>query len=683
VITLYAKGQDVQVVDGPPVSPPVSSGSGVVTLYAKGQQVEVIDLAQPTFTLHTRQLNLSKMVQFYDWSAAGRYSRFIRNMRWSNTNPAANDIQITANDRTDSDYRLSGTYTLKVQINGEGEWVALATMAVAPGTVRKTFENVNMSAIPNGWHLFDIGLPTPSDGAVAVPYWMHVGAPTEQTWAPTQTGSYGIGREEGSVAKWGKAPVQLSGAGYPLKPRQFVPMTGHPARSTLYKRDIAPSINGDPPYLRTIEGGVKTCLNSHAYAWSSFIAKLPGVVLRDGPRGRGLVSGLTHIEIGRRGGIYALDCWRMVHVDTKGYVKTLLGWRHGENGLELVGDWSAIPAERHGLHEAWGFAWDKRTTAESALDTSILLDRGDGVMEHPHTVGPVVFIADSQNNRVLRAQFDPRDHTALPKVTEFISGLNDPWDVVYIGNGQIAVSERFAHRINVYDADSGAFVETLVQGVALSGTNKNRLVEVYGTLEQRRAATTVGPEGLFYLNGWLYFGSRAAQRVKRISLASRVIETVCDPYFDTSPGGSQFCKIAVRADGTVFASTWESGAKGGPRAYKPDGTVWSLQETGSSSLTEGRGGKWADVGYSTASAADDNRIVYSGADYGLAELSLALPSDPPLWDQTLVAAGKAEYERAGGRLTHGVGAFSDFGYPPPWGESVAMDYYFRAQGHVE
>jgi hypothetical protein len=686
MLTVYAKGQPVQVVDGAPVAPATSAVAGAVAVYTGGHEVEVRDIvAAPSpapVMLGSRALDVTKMVQFYDWSPAGRYTRSIPNVRLSNTNPAVNDIQITCHSSS-SGRRLGGTYSLTAQIGGEGPAILLAAMVVPAGTVRQTFLNVNLSALPNGWHLFDIACP---DDATVHPLWMHVGLPTVQTWAPLLTGSFAIDHEGGPIARWGKAPVQLDPVvkqqGYPLQSREWLPMAGHPASTSLYRRDLVPGINGDPPYLRTLDDGIKTCLNTHAYAWSNFIAKMPNVVPRDGSRGVGLVSGATHLQIGRRGGIYGLDCWRMFHIEPSGYVRTLLGWRHGDNGLEMVGDWSAIPVERRGLHESWGLTWDARTIAESALDTSLLLDRGDGVMEHPHKVGPVAFIADTQNNRILRVQFDPRSHDTPPKVTEFIVGLNDPWDVVY-RQGLIFVSERFAHRINSYNAITGAFVETIVQGAALSGVDKNRLLVVSGTLEQRRAEPCVGPEGLFILGDWLYFGSRAAQRVKRIHLVTRAIETACDPYFDTSPAGSQFCKIAVRSDGTVFAATWEVVAKGGPRAHKPDGTAWSIQEPGSTSVREGRGGLWADVGYNTAVAVDDFRIVYSGADYGLPELSLALPSDPPAYDKTRYKEGKRQYESAGYRLTHGIDAFGQWGLPPPWGKSAECDYYLQAQGHTQ
>lgn len=651
------------------------------TLYVPpGTTVEIIDRepapdpdpTNPTIgTLQARPLT-DRQIWFRAMHNGSRYTRAIANTLL----PRAAGVKIDIAVDNPADQWYSDSYT----ITCDGQPVG--TLPKPAGKYGSCI--VDLSAIDPGWHVFDVSPSSPASGETPIPYWMHVGDAQPQTWAPAQHGSFDL-VHGAKMARWGKVPATLDAGvqatGYPLAPRQWVPMTGHPDLKLMFRRDLVPGINGDPPYLHTLPGGQRTCLCTHAYAWASLVDRLPRIVLRDGPRGVGTVAGATHLQIGRRGGIYGLDSWRMFHVDPDGRVRTLLGWRHGDAGLEMVGDWSTIPAERHGLHEAWGGTWDLRTVAESALDTSLLLDRGDGTMEHPHTVGPTFFIADSQHNRVLRAQFSPRDHAAPPVVTEFLTGLADPWDVVYHG-GRIYVSERLAHRIAAYDATTGAYVETVVQGPAWSGVDKNRMVTVSGTLEQRRAALCVGPEGLYVLGDWLYYGSRASQRVKRIHLVSRVIEDVCDPYFDLSAGGSQYCKISVRSDGTVFASSWESGMKSGPRAHKPDGSVWAYQSGASSALKGGRGGNYADIGYSTASAVDDYRIVYSGADYGLVELSLAVPADPPAWDKNLYAAGRVEYEAAGYRLTHGVDGYGQWGYPLPWGASAAMAYYLTCHGHA-
>ena len=150
---------------------------------------------------------------------------------------------------------------------------------------------------------------------------------------------------------------------------------------------------------------------------------------------------------------------------------------------------------------------------------------------------------------------------------------------------------------------------------------------------------------------------------------------------------ANYCKIAV-SDGTfgprgsVFMATWENVKMGGPWGYRPDGAAFSVWTTASNVVREGKGGKWAGMGYSTACAIGQGRLICASADYGLAEISLALPGDVT-FNATMYSAGKGEYEKAGYRLTHGVDGFGQFGYPLPWGISAAMDYYLSSQGHVQ
>jgi hypothetical protein len=77
--------------------------------------------------------------------------------------------------------------------------------------------------------------------------------------------------------------------------------------------------------------------------------------------------------------------------------------------------------------------------------------------------------------------------------------------------------------------------------------------------------------------------------------------------------------------------------------------------------------------------------VCCGADYGMAEISMALPTDAPMPSSTqraLYHQGRTEYERKGYPLTHGIDGFGLFGYPLPWGESAAMDYFLSQHGHA-
>lgn len=607
---------------------------------------------------------MTALLFFREFHIGGRYTRNVANVMLPHER-----VPFLAEDRTPGAtprFKSAG-YTLLC----DGDPIARATPAA--GTAAGSFLP-NWAGVPDGWHLFDIA---PDDGPeVAHPFWMCMRRqPFAQTWAPAMAGSYHLD----GTARWAKMPATISGQGQPLAPRQALPFSNTPSASTLFRRNLVPTINGDPPYLRAMANGVKTCMNVHGYAWTTMLAKVPGVALRDGPRGIGTAVYITHMQVGRRGGVYCVDPWRVFHVDATGAVRTLFGWRSGEAGLEMVGDWSAIPEERRGLHEAWGKAWDERTIADAAADTSLLIDRGDGVLEHPHSAGPTLFVADTQNNRILKAVFDPRDHAKPPVITEFITGMADPFDVVYIGNGQIAVSERTAHRIDIYDAGTGAYVRELVKGAALSSVSKNREVTRLAPLEVIRAEDCVGPEGLFYQDGAVWFGSLAMGQVRKIDLLTGAVSVVCTPTLSSK---ALFMKIAVSDGttgprGTVFIAAWGHDKV----AHLPNGTRWGFWTAGSSVIPHGRGGKWTGLGYDTAIGVGAGRILLGSADYGLAEITQVQASDPPAINEALYSQGLKEYEAAGYRLTHGIDGHGQFGYPLPWGESGAMDYYLQAHGH--
>jgi hypothetical protein len=694
-VKVFAPGLSVQVIDGAPVMPSSASGSGVVKVYPQGLSVEVRDVvsANPVpVMLGSRALNMGKMVQFYDWSMAGRYVRHINNVRLSNTSAADNDIQITANDHTGVDYRLGGTYAITVRLGGEGQAITVASMMIPAGTERITFQNVNLNAIPSGWHLFDI---VPPDDATAHPYWMYVGANVPQTWAPVQTGSFGITHEDGPVARWGKVPVPIRPGKFTMSARDAVPFSHAATPSTLYRRNISPCINGDPFYLRAIPNdGRLTCLNSHAYDLNNVTDAIPDLVLRDGPFGVGTLAGATHLEYGtadipETGGfvdnLYFCDPWSMGKIryvrgdrSNSGEIVRLAGYRHGPNGLELLGDWSAVPVERRGFHELWGLAWDKRTYATDLTADPIPEERN----LRPHITGIVAFVSDSQRNRICKLEFDPRSHATPPKVTEHIVGMSDPWDVVCV-DGVLYTSERTANKITAWDASTGAFVRTVLQGAPGLANVVNRRPNGLVSIDLIRAQPVCQPEGLFYQDGWLYFASIVMGQVKRVHLTTGALEVVCT-WVPISK--SEFAKISV-SDGTfgprgsVFVSTWEVNRLGAPWAYLPNGMSWGIVTMTSTTVNSGPGGKWEGIGYSMASCVARGRLAYSGADYGIVELSLSQVGDVAI-NKTLYEQGKKEYDSAGYRLTHGHEGFGQWGQPLPWGLSAACDYYLTAQGHA-
>jgi len=616
---------------------------------------------------------------FRSFNGGSRYLRYIKNVVLG----ANEEIDFVADSRVSS---VTGAFNApSYSLTCDG--VVIATANPTAGSDHSTFA-VDLSGIADGWHLFDI---VPSTGSeTPVPMWMYVlksGTPAPQTWAPTQSGSFGHLREDKWVAKWGRVPAEITATGWPISLRETIPFDYSVKPAALWRNDLAPCINGDPPYLHRTETGILTCLGNHAYAWNNITAKVPPVVVRDGPRGVGTIVGATHVEMGSaapvetglRGNVYFTDSWRVGKVKPNGEVVTLAGHRHTLAGLELVGDWSAVPVDRQGFHELWGLTWDKRTFPINESAARIPSENN----ERPHITGVVAYVSDTQNNRICKLQFDPRSHATPPKITEFIVGLNDPWDVVY-KDGVIYVSERLSHRIAAYDATSGAYIRTVIQGAALSGLDRFRTVYSLAPLGTIRAQPCVAPEGLFVMDDWLYFGSVSMQQVKRVHLTSGEVRVCAN--LDDLPPKTNYLKIAVSDGtfgprGTVFASTWDVEQGGGPYCFLPDGTPWRIWAAGSHPFTEGRGGEWRGLGYSTAVGVSSGRLLCASADYGLVELSLAKPSDPPMINDKLYELGKVEYEEAGYRLTHGVDGYGQFGYLLPWGRSTAIDYYLTQHGH--
>jgi glucose/arabinose dehydrogenase len=79
----------------------------------------------------------------------------------------------------------------------------------------------------------------------------------------------------------------------------------------------------------------------------------------------------------------------------------------------------------------------------------------------PHLgAGPRAYVSDSQNNRICMLQFSGTMHSPKPKVTEFITGLMDPWDIVEWGD-ELIISEREANRIVAY-SKAGEYVRTRI-----------------------------------------------------------------------------------------------------------------------------------------------------------------------------------------------------------------------------
>lgn len=469
-------------------------------------------------------------------------------------------------------------------------------------------------------------------------------------------------------------------------------------RTALIATEPAPWQSRDI-YRPRITDGVMHTVNMQSYHFDSMEnprAKLPTFPLLDGPRGIGTVNAITHIHIGRTGGLICCDSWRAFRQSPDGTITTLVGRRHkaapvyrppgvdiipqSDEGLETVGDFSAIPPERRNLHGIWGLAFLTSSLVVDTSSTPIPNDGNDGKPEQLHG-NPVFFLSDPQQGRILRCEGSRLSHAAPFVVTEFITGLSDPWDVVCDEDDNLYVSERGADRITMFNGKTGQFLDTIVQGKpGLVKVEQNRWVTRVGTVEEIQAEPCVAPEGLYYLDNCIWWGSVGQGQVRKVDRRTREV-TVVVKNLIYSRSYTQFQKIAVSDGtfgprGTVFGCEWLDHDLGHPWAYLPDGTKWAYAAV----VDKAPGIPWETRGYRSAVAVGQGRLVFGTSAEGIISISKALPTDPIMstarWEQITNT-----YRREGFHLTHGPNGYSYYGLPAPWGVHPDVDEFLAAYGH--
>lgn len=629
-------------------------------------------------------LNLSALVQFYDYQRLGPYERYRRLIVLSGNKATLKFHGFNfANGGTRR--LLSGKrYTLLV------DGVEAGATNVPSGTYEANFD-VDLTKLQPGWRRVDIG--GLADGESSPAYWVFVkrGTVAAQPYMPVVRSTHEAAWANDNGLMWMLAPYKYSPTPRPLTvQRAYASIPGTLSRQELHCEALVPVRYNDIHRPNVNVDGLMSAFDLQTYFWDQLIAPKPIVACLDGPRGVGTTCMLTHVEVGNaapngalRNNTYFSDAWRIGKISEDGTITTLVGYRHRNSMLshyedstadvELVGDWSQIPASRRGFHELWGFAWDNRTLTINEAAPPIPTEGN----EKPHITGPVLFAADSQNNRICRIEFSATAHGVPPKVTEFITTLGDPWDVVY-DDGKIYVSERKSHRICEYDATTGRLLRVVVQGLPLAViVDQGRRVSLTATREIARGAPCVAPEGLFYQDGWLYFASFAQAEVRRVNLATGKLEVVRPIYVD---GNSRFAKLAV-SDGTfgprgsTLTWTWSNAYGGLPQIVRPDGVDISI------SRKPGGTGTWGDDDgwYATAGAAAHGRLISGGVVEGLLRITKSQPGD--LAKSEATERGRTEYHRRGFHLLHGASGHGFYGLPLPWGESSDIDAFLTLYGH--
>jgi hypothetical protein len=627
-------------------------------------------VADGIVTLRNRQMSFARMVMFRLYFEGGRYERYQRLVLLEGSTAT---LEFYGYDWTNNgNPRALQASTYRLLVDG----VERATVDVPSATNTAQF-TLDLGPISEGWHEFDIVGAT---GETCPQMWAYVqkgASPVNRDWMPVSLGTYGLVFDTNGRHFSGTVPTRFLPTVIHLTARETPAFSEALSRPDLVQTRLVPIRQDDDHRPNLTRAGLMTTFNTQSYFWADFTAAKPRVPQLDGPRGQGTVAMATHLQVGRRG-TYFCDPWRVGVVQSDGIVKTLAGYRHkptpsffsGEQELELVGDWSAIPEARRGFHELWGLAWDPRT-----LGTNPGAPLIGG--EEPHTVGPRAFVADTQNNRIVSLRFSPTSRDAPPVVTEFITGINDPWDCVCDADGVLYVSERLSHRIVAYNASTGALIRVVVSGPNMSGINGSRQPFRRNPLATVQAQTCVGPEGLYLQDGWLYFGTRAMEQVKRINLASGEIQVVANVLCDDN---SLYMKIAVSDGtfgprGTVFVAAWSVINYGYPQAYLPNGRPWDyVAGNGEPGLP------WGFSSYPTAVAVANGRMIQASVNDGLLQLSRKLAGDAYL-NRDRYFNGRRLWKDRGFKLLYGDDGWGYYGLPLPWGQHADIDYMLESNGH--
>ena len=532
------------------------------------------------------------------------------------------------------------TYTL----NLDGAPVASAT--VGQGVARFAFKFT--APMTPGWRTLTVtGL---GEGETQITYFAAVNGAHDGPVPVVQSSLELSQRYTDSLHAWAWVP-QGEPVARPTPDHDYVPVKTEAEQTSdmLVAGDAYP-----PTTIVRNSSGLPLAMHPQAYYWDQIVLRGPNVLLHDGPRGVGTLCFTTHIEVGRatqtedpasapRKNVYACDPWRFVRVSNTGEVTTLAGWRGSPGAYTLVGDWSAVPADRRGFKLLWGMCWDSRTLT---VDPS--LPAVDG--RPPHAGNPRAYVADSMRDRICRVEFDGKSHDTPAKVSEVFNGKG-AWDCVEDGDTMI-VSLRTQHKVVRMTFD-GEVIDTIIERDTTlpgdAGLDQRHIAWLWSTtLEQAQAQPILAPEGLYVLDGLLYVGSRVMQQIVVVDLATkRIVRRV--PVKIT--GNSAFVKLAVSDGsyaprGTIFYATFDVQEGGRWYGIKPDGSRWNTTANA----------RYPMDSYQMSFGIGGGRMIAGGSDYGLIRFY-----NGPAVDAALYGAGESEFKKMHGRLVygpHGVGRFA-------------------------
>lgn len=420
----------------------------------------------------------------------------------------------------------------------------------------------------------------------------------------------------------------------------------------------------------------------------------PRMPLLDGPRGVGTISAMTSIEIDSTGGIFGTDGFRIVRVWPDGRVQTRAGYRHIKgvsDEPELVGDWSEVKGPK-GFLELWGFTWDTRTLNTNNDLQWVSISNTNPTAIPPHDGPVVLFCADTRNNRICKVEFHSDGantvmgvHDIEPKITEWITGLSNPWKVRY-HEERLYITERTANRITVYSADKPeTYISNLIKGprTKLFNLDSRQQVRRLISLSEARKFACFAPEGMEIFDGELYFGSYGTLEIKKINLSTRKISVVWN-MGNILGGNDRFVNFEIAKDGTVtergnlLVTTWgrcvffnpETGAHFSP-PYHSHGEP----NVDGSGIT-----RYWFTSYPSAAAVGFGRFAVSMPFEGINIVHARIPTDTRT-DRARYELGKRKYEDAEFKLMYQEGGNSNHNLPLPWGVDPDIDFYLEKNNH--
>lgn len=632
--------------------------------------------------IHTRQVvDRSRVLCVPQWYAGGGlYSRLQDLLQWEGNTATLTirrkDMISNSKAHINADYTPARTYS--VLVGGQRRAFAAFVVGQSDATLR-----FDISDLPAGWYHIDLdGL---QDGETWIDWFAYRHVPGAETPAlmPVVQGSHGFASDAGAMHRWAWVPTRYTPTPAPLADAPVVPVSQMDPK--IRGRLLASTDEGQDVTLPNVNSrGVWSTFSKQAYFFADVIERgAPTFPLIDGPRGVGTVGMVVHLDMatvapGRTVESYHMTPWSWRKVMRDGEVKTLAGlvhdkvgshWRDGIKGrtLRLVGDWSAIPAERRGYWDPWGTAW-----LQVAIDEAAAPIPAEGNLK-PHLLPPIGLVADSGHNRILAHRFSADQHAPEPVVTEWMppGSVRGAFGLANWGS-EVIVGEREGHRIVAIDPATRLITRVIVQrnpdwpGNASMGLYR-RMQADGSRLTDLQAQPCLGPETLRVWGDWLYYSSYVAQCIKRVHLVTGEVQMVTPVAMDRQSWFVQFdvCRDSSFAPaGTVFYASWGQAASAMHYGVMPGGMRFTVH---------GRQAPWdGPQMYPASVAVGDGRMIVGGSAMGLTRFENGTPIDPGRY-----ARGKAEFVARGGRLRYGPGGFSPYGHALPWGQHADLDYYLQ------